>query len=115
MTMGNKSTQKPPRQHRPVNPSQQEQMIMRRMMEEAIATRVRVEDQARQVQAELQQTRLLLAGLLLHREDHTAVLHDDDLAELSLFAGFDIDRDEEAETLTLRLILADVEVDDESS
>ena len=113
--MGNRSGNRPPRRQGPVNPGQHELMIMRQMMEEAIATRVRVEDAARQIQGQLQEAQLMIAGLLLQREDHTAVLDDDSLEELSRFAGFDVDRDDETGSLTIRLILAALEDDDEGS
>jgi hypothetical protein len=112
--MGNKSTRKPPRQTRPVNPGQQELAIVRRIMEEAIAARVRVEDQARVLSSRLQEAHMLLAGALLQREDHTIVLVDADLVQLNRFNGFETDRDDEAGTLTLRLSLTDLEVGDEA-
>jgi len=105
--MGNRSKQRAPRQARPVNPGQQELAIMRRMMEDAIAQRVRIEDMAREIARELSEVKFTLAAVLFQLPDHTAILPDNDLEDLSLFAGFESERNETEGTSSITLVLSD--------
>lgn len=110
--MGNRNKPGPRRNSRPVNPGQQELAIMRRLMEEAIAMRVRVEDQARQVQARNGELQLLVAGLLL-QQGGDVTLSDDLLGEMGNFAGWETERDKDAGTLRLYMIPYEFEGEEE--
>jgi hypothetical protein len=91
---------------RPVNPGQQELAIMRKMMEESMITRMRVEDAAQKLVARNNELQLIVAGLL-HMVGGSATLTDEILDELSEFDGWDTERNEVDRSLTLYLIPAE--------